>query len=86
MKVKLSYNDISVILDLLDKKLEGIKEECTRMKNEVIQIEKEQGTCWEYSMEENSGMRYEELREALRNDYKRQKELEDLIKHLRSTR
>lgn len=56
------------------------------MKNEVIQIEKEQGTCWEYSMEENSGMRYEELREALRNDHKRQKELEDLIKHLRSTR
>ena len=86
MKVKLSYNDVSIILDLLDEKIGSIKEECTRMKIEAIQIEKEQGTCWEYNMEENSGMRYEELREALRNDYERQKELEDLIKHLRSTR
>lgn len=85
MKVKLSYNDLTLILGLLEKKEEEVKTRITCLESEVREIKEEQGTIWDSCMEEKAAMRYEELQEAIRTDYEKSKELSGLITHLRTT-
>ena len=85
MKVKLSYNDITLILGLLEKKEEEVKTRITCLESEAREIKEEQGTIWDSCMEEKAAMRYEELQEAIRTDYEKSKELRGLITHLRTT-
>lgn len=86
MKVKLSYNDLTLILGLLEKREEEVKTRITCLESEVREIGEEQGTIWASCMEEKAAMRYEELQEAIRTDYDISKELSGLIMHLRNTR
>lgn len=86
MRVKLSYNDMTLILGLLEDQLKSIETGIAGMKNEIREIEQEQNTCWEDNMYEDARMRHEELRNALVTDYKRADELKNLIEHMRKTR
>jgi hypothetical protein len=87
MKVKLSYNDLTLILGLIDGEIEDLKTGITGMEEEIKGIEKEQETCWEGSMkDETAALRHEELRMAIRTDHGRLRELTDLARYLRETR
>lgn len=86
MKVKLSYNDLTLILGLLEKREEEVKTRITCLESEAREINEEQGTIWDSCMKEKAAMRYEELQEAIRTDYDISKELSGLIMHLRNTR
>lgn len=86
MKVKLSYNDLTLILGLLEKKEEEVKTRITCLESEVREIKEEQGTIWDSCMEEKAAMRYEELQEAIRTDCEKSAELSNIITHLRNTR
>lgn len=86
MRVKLSYNDMTLILGLLEVQLKSIETGIVGMKDEIREIEQEQSTCWEDNMYEDARMRHEELRNALVTDYKRADELKNLIEHMRKTR
>lgn len=86
MRVKLSYNDMTLILGLLEAQLKSIETSIAGMKDEIREIEQEQSTCQEDDMYEDARMRHEELRNALVTDYKRADELKNLIEHMRKTR
>lgn len=87
MKVKMSYNDLTLILGLVDREIEDLQTGITGMEQEIKDIEKEQATCWEGSMkDETAALRHEELRMASRTDRARLGELTELARYLQETR
>ena len=87
MKVKLSYNDLTLIISLIEGEAGCLETGIHGMEEEIKEIEKEQGTCWEDNMEdETAAMRHEELKTAIRTDKERFLELEGLARHLREGR
>lgn len=86
MKVKLSYNDLTLILGLLENRSEELHKNINNIEFEIRDIQKEQATCWDSRMEEKAAKKYEELQNMLIADHEKLTELTGLINHLRRTR
>lgn len=81
MKVRLSYNDLELIVGMLEKRIERLQKGLTSMHSELNEIY--------YSgkpRDEAADMRAEELENMIDTDTSKRQELQNLLTHLRVNR
>lgn len=78
MKVKLSFNDLELIVEMLEKRIEKLQTGLTSMHSELNEI-----YYSDKPRDEAADMRAEELENMIDTDTSKRAELKNLLTHLR---
>lgn len=78
MKVKLSFNDLELIVEMLEKRIKKLQTGLTSMHSELIEIYNS-----DKPRDEAADMRAEELENMIDTDTSKRAELQNLLTHLR---
>ena len=78
MKVKLSFNDLELIVEMLEKRIEKLQTGLTSMHSEFNEI-----YCSGKPRDEAADMRAEELENMIITDTSKRAKLQNLLTHLR---
>ena len=78
MKVKLSFNDLELIVEMLEKRIEKLQTGLTSMHSELNEI-----YYSDKPRDEAADMRAEELENMIDTDTSKRQELQNLLTHLR---
>ena len=81
MKVRLSYNDLELIVGMLEKRIKKLQTGLTSMNSELIEIYNS-----DKPRDEAADMRAEELEIMIDTDTSERLELQNLLTHLRVNR
>lgn len=83
MKIKVSYNDLTLIIGLIEERIKPLNEGIEEMRKELAEIERAEGTDWGLVMKSDAAMRHKELVQALSDDRERCQKLDWLLLHLK---